>query len=158
MRFSTLISKATSRIPRVLRRRKTHKRTRCVGGPTPPPTPPPPPRVEIDLSTANAQSQSPLFSTIPPEIRNCIFSFALQEYVDPERMWDRETYFTRPGFEGEPRIDVALLRTCKAIWAETRGMPDRAATLTYYFGDIIRASTCEITSHSIPISPCAFGA
>ncbi|PVH95977.1 hypothetical protein DM02DRAFT_675114 [Periconia macrospinosa] len=101
--------------------------------------PPPPPPANVDLTTVHPQSQSPLFSKIPGEIRNQIFSFALEEYVDPEKTYEREAYYTHPGYEGDKRMDVALLRTCKLIWSETRGIPERNTEIVFWLGDVHRA-------------------
>ena len=101
--------------------------------------PPTTPAVTIDLTTTHPQSQSPLFGKIPGEIRNEIFSLALQEYVDPENLYGREEYCTRPGYEGNKRIDVALLRTCKLIWSETRGIPEKNTEIIVWVGNRERA-------------------
>ncbi|KAF2254503.1 hypothetical protein BU26DRAFT_514403 [Trematosphaeria pertusa] len=89
----------------------------------------------IDLTTMHDQSQSPLFSKIPPEIRNEIFDLALQEYIDPNKLYGRETYFSRPGFEGRKRVDTALLRTCKRVYEETRAVPLGNLELCFYLGN-----------------------
>lgn len=77
------------------------------------------------------QCQSPLFSKIPPEIRNEIFRLALVEYVPEGNDWTgklseiqspgygnvRSTgkYVRRPGYEGLKTVDTDLLRTCKRV-------------------------------------------
>ncbi|KAF2643216.1 hypothetical protein P280DRAFT_246406 [Massarina eburnea CBS 473.64] len=91
----------------------------------------PSPSIDINFATAKDQLQSPLFSKIPPEIRNEIFSLALTEF--------RYADYARPGYEGDKRIDVALLRTCKIVYGETRGMPDRNVEIVSWIGNGRRA-------------------
>lgn len=71
----------------------------------------------------NPQTQSPLFSVFPAEIRNTIFELAVSEYEDKNQPYRRESYYWRPGFHGKRRVDLALLRTCKLVWLETRPLP-----------------------------------
>jgi hypothetical protein len=47
----------------------------------------------------------------------------LQDYTDEENLYPQQSFYSRPGVEGPRRVDVALLRTCKAVYAETRGLP-----------------------------------
>jgi hypothetical protein len=77
------------------------------------------------------QFQSPLFSKIPPEIRNEIFRLALTEYVPEGNEWagklseiqspgfgnlrSTKDYVKRPGYEGLNTVDTDLLRTCKRV-------------------------------------------
>jgi hypothetical protein len=71
------------------------------------------------------QTQSALFGILPPELRNEIFALVLTEYNDPDKLYDRNTFYCRPGCEGSVRRDIALLSTCKRIWAETNGVIKR---------------------------------
>lgn len=81
------------------------------------------------------QSQSPLFSTLPPELRNEIFRHALHEYVRPDvKPWPYATFFTRPGYDGIKTVDCDLLRTCKLIYEETKNIPLRDLEVSFYFG------------------------
>ena len=82
----------------------------------------------------NLQPQSPLFSTIPPEIRNHIFWLVLQEYDDPAKPYPRNTYYTRPGCLGKRRTDPELLRTCKIVYAETKAIPLQDVEVQVYLG------------------------
>ncbi|KAF2867878.1 hypothetical protein BDV95DRAFT_610317 [Massariosphaeria phaeospora] len=92
-------------------------------------------QLEIDLSTAHSQHQSPLFYKIPAEIRNEILRLALVAYDDPEKLYARETYWTRPGFKGQKKIDMQLLRVCKRIYEETKVVPLSELEVCFYFGD-----------------------
>jgi hypothetical protein len=65
------------------------------------------------------QSTSPLYAIIPAELRNEIFAEALRGYVKQSDYWDRETHYTRPGYEGKSTVEVALLCTCRQVYLET---------------------------------------
>ncbi|KAF2463942.1 uncharacterized protein BDR25DRAFT_244050 [Lindgomyces ingoldianus] len=86
-----------------------------------------------------SQTQSPLFGVIPAEIRNEIFWLALQEFDNPETLYPRETYYTRPGQMGPKRIEVALLRTCKRVYEETKVIPLSNTVACIYLGSQMRA-------------------
>ena len=69
----------------------------------------------------NEQRGSPLFSVLPPEIRNRIFAFACTAYeIIP---YTPNDWFYRPGYHGHRRISAALLATCKRIYVETYTLP-----------------------------------
>ncbi|KAL9028641.1 MAG: hypothetical protein Q9180_007134 [Flavoplaca navasiana] len=73
---------------------------------------------------AHPQLDSPLFSRIPPEIRNHIFKLALTAYEDPDAEQYRVmTHYRRPGFTRPQRIDTSLLLTCRHIYHETSKIP-----------------------------------
>ncbi|KAK0199669.1 hypothetical protein DFS33DRAFT_1267683 [Desarmillaria ectypa] len=87
---------------------------------------PVPPRNLIQTKSpeeCNPQAASPLFSVIPPEIRNIIFQLALCSYPDKSRAYPSNAYYFRPGYEYGRRIDTALLLTCHRIYNETRFLP-----------------------------------
>jgi hypothetical protein len=67
------------------------------------------------MVTSDPQDGSPLFITIPPEIRNRIFAFA--------RPYPEDAYYYRPGYHYCQRIDTALLATCCRIYSETHDLP-----------------------------------
>ncbi|KAL4915033.1 hypothetical protein BDW62DRAFT_212995 [Aspergillus aurantiobrunneus] len=85
-----------------------------------------------DFTTYNVQSQSLLFSTLPPEIRSEIFTYALAPFEDPSRAYSKETYWRRPGYSAPHRTHPELLRTCKRVYAETWFMPFALAEHTFY--------------------------
>jgi hypothetical protein len=101
------------------------------------------PLIRINIEDAHNQAQSPLFSVIPPEIRNEIFSLALRPYIDVEKLYDRETYWARPGAEGPTRIDTALLRTCKRVWGETKVLLGKDFEPMFYLANKSRAPEGE---------------
>ena len=69
------------------------------------------------------QSACPLFTRIPPEIRNSIFKLALTEYDDTEHPYEQSAAFCRPEYQFRHRIDTDLLRTCRRIYLETYLIP-----------------------------------
>lgn len=71
----------------------------------------------------NPQIASPLFSTLPAEIRNHIFYYALLAYPDPARPYSRHSFFYRPGYTHARAIAVGLLLTCRRIYLETDLLP-----------------------------------
>ncbi|KAJ3758018.1 hypothetical protein EV360DRAFT_83450 [Lentinula raphanica] len=69
------------------------------------------------------QDQSPLFTQIPPEIRNTILLYALLIYEDLSTIYPDDTHYSRPGYRHALRIDPQLLRTCRLVYLETRLLP-----------------------------------
>lgn len=70
------------------------------------------------FSSYNNQDQSPLFSALPPEIRNHIYIYALSKYEDFERPHSKNTYWWRPGDRAALRTATELLRTCRLVYNE----------------------------------------
>ncbi|KAH8881046.1 hypothetical protein GQ53DRAFT_519524 [Thozetella sp. PMI_491] len=68
----------------------------------------------------NCQSQesSPLFSKLPGEIREAIWTEALASYEDESRVYDNHTPYRRPGYLAVHRTDCALLQTCQRVYTE----------------------------------------
>ncbi|KAL4864209.1 hypothetical protein BDV12DRAFT_205850 [Aspergillus spectabilis] len=85
-----------------------------------------------DFTTYNPQSASPLFATLPPELRSLIFTYALSPYEDTSRTYARETYWTRPGYSAPHKTSTSILRTCKAAYAETWFLPFALAEHAFY--------------------------
>lgn len=71
----------------------------------------------------NPQIASPLFSTLPAEIRNHIFYYALLAYPDLARPYSRHSFWNRPGYTHARAIAVALLLTCRRVYLETDLLP-----------------------------------
>lgn len=67
------------------------------------------------------QSRSPLFSTLPPEIRNRIFAFACTTYDTVP--YSPNDWYYRPGYHAHHRISTSLLETCKRAYLETYLLP-----------------------------------
>lgn len=97
------------------------------------------------------QIQSPLFNKIPPEIRNAIFRLALQEYDNPEHLYERETYYTRPGLLGKKRVDTRLLRTCKKVYKETGAIPLSDLEVVFFVGKNDRRPPGRLGVFSFPL-------
>ncbi|KAF1974412.1 hypothetical protein BU23DRAFT_567607 [Bimuria novae-zelandiae CBS 107.79] len=111
----------------------------------------PPPASFVVQGEVCDQKQSPLFSKIPPEIRNEIFRLALREYFPEGREWDAQgmgqtenagygnvketaSYVKRPGYEGLKTVDTDLLRTCKRVYEETKMLPLQDLEICFYMG------------------------
>ena len=78
---------------------------------------------EMDFGYMDAQAGSPLFMSLPAEIRNHIFQLALTSFDDKTRPYKRGAYYYRPGHRYAQKIDTNLLRTCRRILYETRDIP-----------------------------------
>ena len=88
----------------------------------------------FDISKCLPQTQSPLFSSIPPEIRNRIFSLALAEYEDLSAAYPETTCYRRPDYTAPRRTSTTLLRTCQLIYREAWFRPFTSATATLWLG------------------------
>jgi hypothetical protein len=95
---------------------------------------------QINPSNSHAQLQSPLFSTLPPGIRNQIFRLAVSQYDDSTALYEQHENKwyndARYGIKFHISIHTDLLRTCRRVYYETRSIPMRSAThrlkLEYY--------------------------
>ncbi|KAK6500961.1 hypothetical protein TWF506_003719 [Arthrobotrys conoides] len=84
-----------------------------------------------DLTSINPQSTSPLFS-LPGELRNQIWEYALTPYNDHTRPYPSSTPYSRPDYLAPLTSSVALLRTCKATYSEAWYLPWTTAELSFY--------------------------
>lgn len=75
------------------------------------------------LHISNSQSACPLFTRIPPEVRNQIFHLALTEYDDTTKPYDQSSFYYRPGYHFSQRLQTGLLRTCRRIYHEAHLLP-----------------------------------
>ncbi|KAK6535622.1 hypothetical protein TWF694_002077 [Orbilia ellipsospora] len=80
------------------------------------------------------QPSSSLFR-LPAEIRSQIYEEALTPTPDPSNPYPTATCYTRPELPGPRTAAVALLRTCKAIYAETWHLPFLTSELIFYLTD-----------------------
>jgi hypothetical protein len=82
------------------------------------------------------QSDCSLFHSLPGEVRDKIFTFALNCYQNPLKEWYKDTSYVRPGNTAPQVADVALLRTCQRIYKENcTSSPDQNrwhSNLTYH--------------------------
>jgi hypothetical protein len=78
---------------------------------------------EIDMANAKDQSQCIFYSKFPSEIRTSIFEYAMASTDDTSRPYYPDRVYYRPGYHYHQHTSVALLQTCKQIFAETRLMP-----------------------------------
>lgn len=88
----------------------------------------------VDLRTSgippHPQDSSPLFSILPPEIRNRIFYLTLLEYDDETSPVPFDSYGYRPGHEYRKKHSLDLLATCKRAYLEAYLIPVAATTHT----------------------------
>lgn len=77
----------------------------------------------IKKGNIDDQRGSPLFSVLPPEIRNRIFAFASTAFETIP--YTPNDWFYRPGYHAHRRISATLLATCKRIYLETFTLPLR---------------------------------
>ncbi|KAJ6440099.1 Anaphase-promoting complex subunit 13 [Purpureocillium lavendulum] len=74
---------------------------------------------------ADSQCESLLYSKLPGEVRNYIFSLALADFPDPApaSQYAETSCYARPAYFA-PRIsDTRLLRTCRAVYKECWHLP-----------------------------------
>ncbi|KAK5107887.1 hypothetical protein LTR62_000597 [Meristemomyces frigidus] len=79
------------------------------------------------------QPASPLFSTLPPEIRDIIWGFATAPYEDETKKFAETAYYYRPGRTASLKTETALLLTCRRVWLEANAMPMLQAEHSYYY-------------------------
>ena len=97
---------------------------RYPGRQTPAPVTPQPPKhaLAIDILgsgiSPHPQASSPLFSILPPEVRNHIFYLTLLEYDDDTAPVPFGSYGYRPGHEYRKKHSLDLLATCKRAYLE----------------------------------------
>jgi len=101
---------------------------------TPTPQPARKHAVAVDLRTSgvppHSQGSSPLFSILPPEIRNHIFHLTLLEHDDENFAVSFDSFGYRPGHEYRKKHSLDLLTTCKLAYLETYLIPVAATTHT----------------------------
>jgi PAS domain-containing protein len=85
-----------------------------------------------NFTTCHHQAQSPLFSTLPPEIRSQIFNYTLSPIEDKTKLYAKETYWARPDYSAPHKTYTELLRTCKRVYAESWFMPFALAEHSFY--------------------------
>jgi hypothetical protein len=96
-------------------------------------------------AATNYQLQSPLFGVLPGEIRNDIFALALMSYEDEAATYPKDSYWYRPGFSAPSKSESALLRTCKAAYAECQKVFFRDSEWAFWFGMCsTEANVCEV--------------
>ena len=104
------------------------------------------------LTNANcidAQRQSPLYSTIPAELRDPIWKYALESFEDTERPFNPLQRYTRPGQTAKRRVAVELLLTCRAVYVETFTLPFAVNEMRIFDGDSLDYPPNKILQASI---------
>lgn len=79
--------------------------------------------VEKDSTAAesgvDAQVQSPLFSKLPPELRNHVYELVMSPFQDMARCFDPASNEWRPEHQAAITIDLGLMGTCKRVYQES---------------------------------------
>ncbi|GME40885.1 hypothetical protein BKCO1_8000147 [Neofusicoccum parvum] len=83
----------------------------------------------ISPSNSHPQRQSPLWSKLPPELRNEIFTLAVSQHYDLSRPYLKNSWYYRPGYTHAFRVYTDLLLTCRLAYWETNAIPLSTATL-----------------------------
>jgi hypothetical protein len=91
----------------------------------------------LTYEDCNPQRKSPLFNTLPGELRNEIFKWALIQYDDPlpEKRYEEDSYWYRPGFKAAKRSEIGLLTTCRMVYCECRRIVMREAEHAFWFSE-----------------------
>ncbi len=94
--------------------------------------------IHFSPGSCHHQLQCPLFSVIPAEIRDRIFSYTLAEYEDESNPYDHETCYRRPDYLAPRHSDTALLRTCQRVYIEAWFRPWTSAEHTLWLTWAVR--------------------
>lgn len=91
--------------------------------------------IEHDESLAgcNAQFQSPLFSKLPREIRELIWTFATAPVEDESHRYKANEYYCRPGHLARHKTYTDLLYTCRRVWLEANALPMLQAEHCFWY-------------------------
>ena len=89
-------------------------------------------RIEVFKLPFEDQYDSPLFGTLPSEVRDIVYEYAFTDYEDLTRVYDLETCYRRPDYMGPRKTDTALLRTCQAVYNDAWYLPWTLAQHTFF--------------------------
>nr|POE47170.1 hypothetical protein CFP56_00502 [Quercus suber] len=81
----------------------------------------------------NPQRASPLYATLPKELRDLVFAFATAPTPDARRAYDPTDYWYRPGYTAPARTATTLLQTCRRVWLDAHAAPLRQAVHAFWF-------------------------
>ncbi len=105
-----------------------------------------PPRTPQISAGADAQASSPLFSSIPAEIRQRIYTLTLRSFDDHSKPYNPQHHHYRPGHEYRQKYDLRLLQTCKRIYHEARLLPISLNEITIY---LYRGPRSNLPAHPV---------
>lgn len=83
----------------------------------------------------NIQADCPLYTKVPAEIRNRVFSYALSAFDNQDHPYQAGAHWCRPGYEYPQMLDTRVLQTCKRIYHEYRLLPVTQNEFVYYLFD-----------------------
>lgn len=91
-------------------------------------------REELCKGKTASQDDCPLF-TLPPEIRANIYEYALSDFEDKDaEPFPVDAAYYRPGYTHPRRLDIRLLKTCRAIYREAWAFPVTRKKYTFWLG------------------------
>lgn len=101
----------------------------------------------MDAGMEDAQVASLLFS-LPAEIRAYVFELALAATDDNAKPYRTDRKYYRPGYHYHPKVDCALLRTCKRVYREARLLPVSVNEHVFWFFNGPRSSNSRINRNT----------
>ena len=117
---------------------------------------------EITPANSHRQRQSPLWGTLPPEVRNQIFFLAVSD--SPKHHYCQlQPHLTNRHGMLETNVSTSLLRTCRLAYYETHGIPLRTTTFVVarfhlaisFFAKFTRKNVQDL-EHIVVDSRCLF--
>ena len=81
-----------------------------------------------------SQQSSPLYARLPPELREIIWFYALQQFEDWRYPYAVSNLWTRPERGARLRIAIELLLTCRLVYVETFLLPAACNTVHLFDG------------------------
>lgn len=85
------------------------------------------------LAKCHWQGQSPLFSLLPRELRDLIWTFATAPTEDETNPYDKTKFFYRPGHTAKLKTDYNILLTCRRAWLEAHPFPMLQAEHSFWY-------------------------
>ena len=85
------------------------------------------------FASYHSQDQSPLFTQLPREIRDHIWTYATAPYEEENHQYARNAYYYRPGHTARLRTDTDLLLTCRRAWLEANALPMLQAEHCFWY-------------------------
>lgn len=73
-----------------------------------------------EMTAIDAQFQSPIFSKLPPELRNQLYKLVMAPFEDMTRCFDQASVYWRPESQVPICIDLRFMATCKRVCQESR--------------------------------------
>lgn len=85
------------------------------------------------LATCHFQTQSPLFASLPREIRDLVWAFVTAPVEEEGERYAENEYYCRPGHRAPHKTHTSLLRTCRRVWLEANALPMLQAEHCFWY-------------------------